>query len=300
MSDILYGACKVGDKDKVLEIINDERCKDSYFRYIDKNRFDNPTPLIISIINKHRDVTMLLLNSKYNVYCEYQTSSTKRTALMYAIMNGDDEIIVKLIKKRGVESVGHTDGDGKTALIYGSIFNRSTKILALLLRSGHSCPNHIDKFNYSALTYAIYNSNVYSVRLLSKYTSYEQLLINLNRALQYTTIESITLAIVKIIWSKIYMTIDIYNMTMLLDMVIYRIQYWPDLICCILKFFISTSKLVISLDNISLYDISLLRIDNPNSINNIIKKYNIKKKNFNKTFNKHRMRNFIYSIIIYK
>lgn len=107
--------------------------------------------LVLACYRGNKDVAAFLVSHGADV----NYNSGRGTALMAAVMNGDDTIVRTLLDAKA--NPDSTDPSGKTALIYAAFFNKED-IVATLLKAG-ARRDIKDADGRTALDYARFNQN---------------------------------------------------------------------------------------------------------------------------------------------
>lgn len=118
------------------------------------------SPLILACYRGNTAVASFIAEKTQNL----NYNSGVGTALMAAVMSGNQVIIEKLIALRA--DLNQADNNGKTALIYATFFNK-TDIVKQLLEAGAD-RNKKDNDERTALDYATFNKNTELIILLNK------------------------------------------------------------------------------------------------------------------------------------
>ena len=120
----------------------------------------NSSPLILACYRGNTDVAIFLADKVKDV----NYNSGMGTALMAAVMSGNNAIVEKLIQVKA--NLNLMDQGGKTALIYATFFNKN-ELANLLLEAGAD-RNIKDVDDRTALDYATFNKNTALIIRLQK------------------------------------------------------------------------------------------------------------------------------------
>lgn len=118
------------------------------------------SPLILAAYRNNEAVALFLIDKVKDI----NFNSGMGTALMAAVMSGNETIIKKLIAAKA--DLNQSDASGKTALIYAVFFNK-TDIAKLLIAAGAN-KNLKDSDGKTALDFANFNKNTPLIILLDQ------------------------------------------------------------------------------------------------------------------------------------
>lgn len=124
---------------------------------IDPKKF---SPLILACYRGNEDVALFLIEKVKDI--DY--TSGMGTALMAAVMNGNINLVKKLIDHKA--NLNITDKDEKTALIYAVFFNKNEIAKALIDAGADKMIK--DNDGKKAIDFAEFNSNTELIILLTK------------------------------------------------------------------------------------------------------------------------------------
>ncbi len=150
----IFDVARKGNLQNVESIYNDNPS------LIDSTDDRKSSPLILACYRGNTEVALFLADKTKNI----NYNSGMGTALMAAVMSGNENIIKKLIIHKA--DLNQTDSSGKTALIYATFFNK-TDIVKILLKAG-AAKNATDADARTALDYATFNKNTELIILLDK------------------------------------------------------------------------------------------------------------------------------------
>jgi ankyrin repeat protein len=117
------------------------------------------SPLILACYRNNEAVALFLADKVADI----NYNSGMGSALMAAVMSGNEKIIEKLISLNA--DLNLKDNQGKTALIYAVFFNKN-EVVKLLLKAG-SDKKITDNDGRTALDYATFNKNTELIILLN-------------------------------------------------------------------------------------------------------------------------------------